>query len=88
MQLAHWLKMDFKTDFHYDCMDVEEKDLFTFRRHGNNFLLYSEWDKIIITELVDRNALAEFISKFTLEVNKRIKRDLGFDTSYFLSEEV
>jgi len=88
VQLAHWLKTDFKTDFHYDCMDAEEKDLFTFKIQGDNFLFYSEWDEIIRTRLIDRDALVQFIPKLTLEVDKRIKWDLGLDAGYFLSEEV
>lgn len=85
VQLAWWFKSDFKTAFHYDFMDAQEPDLFTFRIQGNNFLFYSEWDEVIITELVEREALAQFIPKLAHEVNNRIKLDLGLDASYFLN---
>jgi len=88
MQLVQWLKMGCKTDFHYNCLDAEEKDLFTFKIQGNNFLFYSEWDEIIRTEVVDHDALIQFIPRLALEVNSRIKRDLGLDAGYFLGEEI
>jgi hypothetical protein len=85
-QLTDWFRKGMQKDFQYDCMDADQKDLFTFRKAGAHFLFYSNWENEEIEKPVIRTALMEFIQRYSADVEVRIKQDLGLDVSYYLSK--
>jgi hypothetical protein len=84
-QLAQWLRTGLLGDFHYECMDADEQDLFTFGHHETGFLFFSEWGTDTATRFVTREALTAFIKQYMDEVRNQIMNDLGFDASLYLS---
>ncbi|MBF9237240.1 hypothetical protein I2I05_07505 [Hymenobacter sp. BT683] len=86
MQLNDWLETGLQTDFHYDCMDAEEKDLFTFINHGGTFQFYAEWAAEGLPKPIARQDLEEFISVFRADVKERIECELGFNVSAYLGQ--
>ncbi|MGI4874063.1 MAG: hypothetical protein ACRYFX_23130 [Janthinobacterium lividum] len=84
MQLTAWLRAGLPSSFHYDCLDAEETDLFTFERHGQDFLFYSEWQETPGKQVVSQHALAQFIAQFAATVQERIQLDLGLNARHYL----
>jgi hypothetical protein len=85
MQLATWLKTGVATDFEFDCIDSESRNLFTFQRSGSGFQFLSEWSELNNQKVIAREVLIRFIQAFIKEVAQRIKTDLGLDASFYLN---
>jgi hypothetical protein len=82
-QLLELKKSGLQDDFHYNCIDAEEKHLFTFKKVTGGFQFFSEWAVQNIESLIDRNTIEEFIESYAKTVKQEIKGELDFDVSPF-----
>ncbi|TGE06579.1 DUF7878 domain-containing protein [Hymenobacter fodinae] len=86
VQLAAWLQLGLQGDFHYQCMDAEEQNLFTFQHQGSSFQFISEWATDSTYRLITEEALTAFISQYRIDVKNRIMNDLGYDSGSYLGK--
>ncbi|RSK48812.1 DUF7878 domain-containing protein [Hymenobacter rigui] len=85
-QLIMWLKPGFATDFQFDCMDSESRELFTLRHADLGFQFSSEWGEYEQATYVGREELIQFIQTFSADISTKMKADLGLDASSFLED--
>jgi len=83
-QLQEWKKNGLLDDFHYNCFDAEEKDLFTFKKITGGFQFFSEWADKNIESVIDRDSIEIFIDTYLKSVKQEIKVKLNFDVSMFI----
>ncbi|UOQ52521.1 DUF7878 domain-containing protein [Hymenobacter cellulosivorans] len=86
VQLAEWHRSGLQGDFHYQCMDAEEQDLFTFRHEGAGFQFFSEWASNNTFNALTREALIAFIIRYRNDVIHRIESDLKYTTRLYLGQ--
>ena len=77
-------KNELRDDFHYNCIDAEEKDLFTFKKVKGGFQFFSEWADKNIESVIDRDSIEEFIDNYSKTVKQEIKGELNFDVSMYI----
>jgi len=83
-QLLAWKNNGLQNDFHYNCCDAEEKDLFTFKLVTGGFQFMSEWADIDVEGVIDPKSIESFIDSYSITVKQDIMRRLGFDVSRYL----
>lgn len=84
LQLLKWKTNGLLSDFQYNCIDAEERDLFTFKRVTGGFQFFSEWADQNIESVIDRNSIEIFIDTYSKKVKKEIKEELNLDVSRFI----
>lgn len=69
------------TDFQYESMDEEEKDILCFVVNGNEVKVYSIWQKFSVTEPLEMTAVIIELERFIKDVIDRCRHELAVDVS-------
>ena len=77
-QLLKWKSNGMDNSFIYDCMDSEEV-LFTVRKEGEEFRMFSNTELIKESELLTRTKIEDFIERLKIETIQKIKQQFKID---------